>query len=441
MHLPHSLPALAIAAACATPAAIAQAPAPKPAPAEIRRVAVVPGVPPEVDVVGGQRAPLVYSNRCGPTAWYPQCGAETFYDSGRLPSTTSVPVVGGQDAYLIEGLELGYVTSELDPSVGGEGVSAVLLFWSQGAPCATPADLGPVTAFLILQGLPGSDAPGSFQTVIADIDLVAAGLTFTLAADGDGVYDHDPALDLFTWSVQFLPTQPGSTGPLFAGDVLQCADGGATAWSGAPGIGTGLGTPDGIHVETQVSPSPCGLIQGCVDFPGSLDSLYLGLRADTGGFEAGPGHPYCFGVGCPCGNENRDGGCSGAEGGAWLRSAGSASVTADDLTLIAGGLTRDSFALMFHGGSAIVPIGFGNGQLCVGAGNGALGLYRYGPPTPTGPAGTFAIDDVIQRSQLFPTEARIQPGDTWYFQVWYRDAGACGSGSSLTNGFAVDFSS
>ena len=40
----------------------------------------------------------------------------------------------------------------------------------------------------------------------------------------------------------------------------------------------------------------------------------------------------------------------------------------------------------------------------------------------------------------FPPAGQIGPGQTWYFQGWYRDpAGPCGSGFNLTNGIEVTF--
>lgn len=418
--------------------ASAQAPSPLAAPEDVRRVDVVPGAG-LIARGTGTANPFVYSNREDPSAWYPQCGLETFYDTGRLPSDSSLPIVGGRTSYRIDALELGYVTAAPDVSVGGTGVPVELRFWSLGSECDVAADLGPPVAVLDLVGLPGSTLPGSFQTIVASIDLAAAGLDFDLAADGDGVYDHDPSQDLFVWSIRF-PEADGSTGPLFAGDPIASPDGAATAWSSAPGEGTGLGSRDSFRIETNGAPSACGLNDNCVDFQGLFDAFYLGLRADPGVTPSAPGYSYCFGVACPCGNEDRDRGCSkGAGGGAFLWGAGTSSVAADDLILTATGMTPFTFAVLFHGGGATGPIDFGNGSLCVGPGGGSLGLYRYGGPIETGPIGSFSVLQIVSRSQAFPADGQIDAGETWYFQAWYRDSGACGQGSNMTSAYAVTF--
>lgn len=431
-----SLFSLALLAIPMAPELAAQQPLPQSTPDLVRRVRVPRGTSTSTDLA----SPRIYSNRCTPSAWYPQCGEETFYDWGRLPSPSSQVIIGGATTYRIDGLELGYVTAEADPSMGGPGPEVELNFWSLGVPCADPSLLGTPDKTLVLSGLPGSMTPGSFETVLVEIDLAALGEEFDLAADGDGIYDHDPNLDLFTWSIQFRGMVQGQTGPLLAGDPVLCPDGAGTVWSLAGGDGTGISTANSFWVETPVSPSSCGLVEGCVTFQGIQNSFYLGLHADPVVVPQKPGYAFCFGIDCPCGNDDRDYGCANENGsGAFLRGSGSASVAADDLALTSFGLKQNSFAIVFHGGAATVPMPFRNANLCVGPGGGALGLYRYEPPQFTGPFGAFTLQQVVSKSQAFPAAARIQPGDTWYFQAWYRDAGACGQGSNLTNAYAVSF--
>ena len=154
---------------------------------------------------------------------------------------------------------------------------------------------------------------------------------------------------------------------------------------------------------------------------------------------------YCFGVACPCGNDDPVYGCAssslGLDGipqGGWLAACGSASVASDDLVLTASQLPASQPGIFFMGGSAI-ELPFGDGKRCVGAGG--VGIFRYLPPAFSGPTGTITLGPGIAlRSQSFAAGGRIDAGETWYFQGWFRDpTGPCGSAFNLTNGLAVTF--
>jgi len=90
------------------------------------------------------------------------------------------------------------------------------------------------------------------------------------------------------------------------------------------------------------------------------------------------------------------------------------------------------------GGSAI-ELPFGDGKRCVGAGG--IGIFRYLPPAFSGPTGTITLGPGIAlRSQSFAASGRIDAGETWYFQGWFRDpVGPCATAFNLTNGLAVTF--
>ena len=78
----------------------------------------------------------------------------------------------------------------------------------------------------------------------------------------------------------------------------------------------------------------------------------------------------------------------------------------------------------------------GSGTLCLG---GAIGRFNAaGQILFTGTAGRFslAVDlDAVPQPSAF---AAVQPGETWRFQVWYRDTGSA-AGSNLTNSIAIAF--
>jgi len=185
------------------------------------------------------------------------------------------------------------------------------------------------------------------------------------------------------------------------------------------------------------------------------DSILVGARRASGPFgDRGAAYvfqmpsfatAYCFGAGCPCGNDDPVYGCAnsslGLDGipqGGLLAACGSASVAADDLVLTASQLPADQPGIFFMGGSAI-ELPFGDGKRCVGAGG--IGIFRYLPPAFSGPTGTITLGPGIAlRSQGFAAAGRIDAGETWYFQGWFRDpTGPCGTAFNLTNGLALTF--
>ena len=156
--------------------------------------------------------------------------------------------------------------------------------------------------------------------------------------------------------------------------------------------------------------------------------------------EAGePIHVYCFcGAGAPCGNTDPNAGCANSTGsGASISSHGSASVTADDLFLESNGAPSNVNGIFYMGGGAN-QISFGDGQRCV-SGNGQ-GIFRYALSN-SGTSGQFTLGPVVGTSHArFAPPGRIQSGQSWYFQNWYRDPmGPCGQAFNLSNGISVSF--
>ena len=172
---------------------------------------------------------------------------------------------------------------------------------------------------------------------------------------------------------------------------------------------------------------------------GDLGAAYL--------FQATPfATPYCFGVTCPCGNDDPvQGGCANSipghdstPQGALLAACGSASTAEDDLVLTLSHLPPNKFGLFFMGGGQ-TQLPFGDGFRCVDTGG--VGLFRYNPPQNSGSEGLMNLGPgIVTRSQSFPMNGHIDPGETWYFQGWYRDPmGPCGTAFNLSNGLAVTF--
>jgi hypothetical protein len=149
---------------------------------------------------------------------------------------------------------------------------------------------------------------------------------------------------------------------------------------------------------------------------------------------------HCTQIG-PCGNHDDFGGCANSfapSRGAILSAGGTSSVVADSLLLEARWLPPNIPGILFMGGAASSSLPFGDGRLCVGSG--ATGVFRLLPPKPSGPGGVMTWSGLVAMTQSNPPVGQIAPGQTWYFQAWYRDPGGpCGSGFNLSNGLQVTF--
>jgi hypothetical protein len=150
-------------------------------------------------------------------------------------------------------------------------------------------------------------------------------------------------------------------------------------------------------------------------------------------FTAGePGIAACFGVGCPCGNDDPGAGCANANGaGARLGGSGTCSVTSDDLLLQATQLPANRIAL-FTVGASSGSLPFGHGLQCTA---GPLFLYQAQLQS-SGPAGVATLDHPAANSAGF-----IHAGDTRCFQVLYGDGALaqCGAARNWTNLYSVAF--
>ena len=103
------------------------------------------------------------------------------------------------------------------------------------------------------------------------------------------------------------------------------------------------------------------------------------------------------------------------------------------MTLTASGLPPGQFGYFLAGRMQ----GFSNppgsqGILCL-AGN--IGRYDEVPEIIQGPTGSFVLD--LGSIPVNPPTA-VQPGDTWNFQCWYRDANP-GPTSNFTDAVSVTF--
>lgn len=154
----------------------------------------------------------------------------------------------------------------------------------------------------------------------------------------------------------------------------------------------------------------------------------------------GPATELCFGIECPCGNEDSEAGCgnAGSDGspatGARMTAGGTASIAADDLTFTVEGVAPGLIGIVLAS-QTTVGLPFGNGQRCFGS-----PFFRYAPET-AGAGGSFTLgpaDVVSQSVQRFGPGGQLQAGATWHYQTWYRDpTGPCGATFNTTNALSV----
>lgn len=151
-----------------------------------------------------------------------------------------------------------------------------------------------------------------------------------------------------------------------------------------------------------------------------------------------PGTAYCFGVGCPCGNDDASGGCVNSSGaGALLTATGTNSVATEDLSFYGTSMPLNAVTIVITAPDQ-QALPFKDGKLCV-AGQ-LTRLYKHNN---TGQTGTVDFEDVLASFKLNSVPKVFAAGETANFQLWFRDAPAalspCGGKSNLTNGYSITF--
>ncbi|MCK6447203.1 MAG: hypothetical protein L6Q99_12510 [Planctomycetes bacterium] len=211
-----------------------------------------------------------------------------------------------------------------------------------------------------------------------------------------------------TWSEAALMTTPWNTandgfGGGFIGDYLGMATAG------------NLTTP--LYMSTQL---------------GAADTY-------THRIQEGPAITYCYGINCPCGNNDPRRGCgnSGFDNdpatGSELAVTGTDSIAADNLTMTISGVKPNSFALIFTG-QTLANVAFGDGRRCVG---GSLNRYAVKQADANGVI-TYGPGEFI--SYAASKWGAPAAGQDWNYQGWYRDVGGpCGQTYNLTNAAIVNW--
>ncbi len=343
-------------------------------------------------------------------------------------------------------------------TAGANGFSGADVLVSAG-PGGPPAVFAP--ALLLGLGLIGGPATDDLDALI-------------LAENGTGVFEPSMVpydwlgggTDMLLFSVRaesFVVGAPDSMffAPIEPGDILTTplpfALGGLSPFPAILypaelfGLGTmRTGTPSpftGLGEEIDALASPRLPVLDC-NGNGIEDSLDIafGGSSDINGNRVPDecelfATPYCFGIGCPCGNDDPSAGCMNSTGAvALLAATGTSSVALDDLVLTTTGIPPMKFGL-YYMGPAMASVPFGDGLQCVTTAPG-ISLYRYNPPVSSGPTGTLTLGPGIAAFACgtFPPAGCISAGSTWNFQCWYRDPlGPCGTGFDLSNGMSVLF--
>lgn len=256
--------------------------------------------------------------------------------------------------------------------------------------------------------------------------------------------------DPLTGGFQFWATCGNDVSAMASdGDELFVADIGGGLWRfevvtqglvatfSLPAEGSGLAFFDGDVIASCVDGSVLRLSR----FTGATKSAFqAGFAADALALleHPAPGTAYCFGVVCPCGNNDAENGCVNSTGfGGALLASGTASVAADDLELSAYDLPEGSIA-RFYMGPQQISIPFKDGLLC--AGNGAYPTFRF-PAASTGPKGILRLGPgIVDYSDQNFGLGLIAPGVTWNFQAWTRDpTGPCGQTVNTSSAYSVVF--
>ncbi len=331
---------------------------------------------------------------------------------------------------------------DLETVASDHGAPGLAVFFSLDTSYTDPLTGIAHSGTAISQGVVGGDilisnATGTFDVYASattlGLDLVPhAGpdsddldaLIIMENGDGDYQYPHDifPWLyggDMVLFSVRRgsavigMPDSLSGT-PICEGDILM-----------PPVFG---GTYPAILIPAEAL-GLATLRSGTANYSDDLDAAdYIWMAPDLISDE------YCLcdtTAPAPCANYDATAGCVNSTGvGARLVASGSSSLIGT-LTMTASQLPTGKPGMLFTGPNpAMIP--FRDGLLCV---TGTLQRLSIGS---SGVSGSITYSGVVGLAAA--KGLAIAPGDTWFFQTWYRDqAGPCTTGSNLTNGVSVLF--
>ena len=196
----------------------------------------------------------------------------------------------------------------------------------------------------------------------------------------------------------------------FDGTTLEYATDTNVGSEGSAVVHEPTGDAIGIHTE-WCGTSGSGLSTGIALSSPSLQAALANPKGVCDDFACGRvGVSYC------------------TSNGASISASGSSRISVNNLLLSARGLPVGATGLFIYSRSQQATP-FGNGTLCIGPST----VYRIQPSVTASVAGS--IDKLVSYSTL-PAAGKIQPGDTWHFQAWFRDGSAS---FDLTDAVQIDF--
>lgn len=386
-------------------------------------------------------------------------GDWSIIDSGRIPTTGSGIAGADRTEYTVNCLQVGYCSGVVGPNT-----AVTFNLYESYSPCdlivTAPVNPFTLSGSVAATGLPGGSTAGAACWIVT-VDFSGGG-EFCLEGDGGSDNpgeDFDTSTDSFGMEWIFNGAAGTSTGPLLTGDPtwnfavggsITGVGGGGCYYSpaGSDGVcmeGTGLDTTDFFAVDGVNA----GLGPNCYWFGGYKNtngcalstntpfaSWYMTVFADAGDCTGG-NSTFCE----PAGNNSSGGPVSLAS------SASGTSPSGQHLDASGGPDGQFGYFLVGGGNAGNVPVG--DGVLC---------LQQFGRYSPSeGPAlssiGSFAGGgvftsinnngggtgfDIPATLPSAQSGAAIMAGDTWHFQLWYRDVNPTQT-SNLSNGETINF--
>lgn len=269
-----------------------------------------------------------------------------------------------------------------------------------------------------------------------DTQATMYGAAFGNAVSGRSINNDDQAGVQFIYGAVNITSKPRVTNTSLSGSQLTIngqrfttSAAGNEVWFTQATSG-GNGTPVKVF-NAQANPSGTAII---VTLPGNAGPGDILVKAAFAGHSSlSNALPFDPSIQVPCPDPvnycNTSPNSVGA--GATMGAFGSQSVTFNDFTLWCSGVAPGEPGIFYYGSNqAAFP--HGNGTQCVAS----MNLYRL----PFVHADFFG-QAIYQMDFANPPSffGAVIPGDTWYFQFWYRDPNGGGSGFNFSDGLAAEF--